>query len=179
MSLQGQLQLLRKSEHPATTEEESGEGHGADPGACPGSAVGFSDDPGHRVPQPPPEANSYLHTILNRSDATIPDSSDVQHTSSPHQCLTQLPAFTTRAAAKTTASLERGHALGIGLRAQPHDPICPHGDPTVMGSMITIQTDSRSRVVLPGHPEQMFVMQENPDGSILLQPARVVTEAQD
>ena len=45
--------------------------------------------------------------------------------------------------------------------------------------MTTIRTDSRSRVVLPGHPEQMFVMRENGDGSILLQPARVVTEAQD
>ena len=41
-----------------------------------------------------------------------------------------------------------------------------------------VQTDSRSRVVLPGHPDQMFQVQENSDGSILLQPARVVTEAQ-
>lgn len=41
-----------------------------------------------------------------------------------------------------------------------------------------VETDRRSRVVLPGHPEQMFQMQENEDGSILLQPARVVTEAQ-
>ena len=41
-----------------------------------------------------------------------------------------------------------------------------------------VQTDSRSRVVLPGHPDQLFLVQENADGSILLQPARVVTEAQ-
>ena len=41
-----------------------------------------------------------------------------------------------------------------------------------------VQTDSRSRVVLPGHPNEMFQVQENADGSILLQPARVVTEAQ-
>lgn len=41
-----------------------------------------------------------------------------------------------------------------------------------------VQTDSRSRVVLPGHAEQMFQMRENSDGSILLEPARVVTEAQ-
>lgn len=41
-----------------------------------------------------------------------------------------------------------------------------------------VRTDSRSRVVLPGHPDQMFQMQENADGSILLQPARVVTAAQ-
>lgn len=44
--------------------------------------------------------------------------------------------------------------------------------------MTLIQTDSRSRVVLAGHPNQMFQVQENDDGSILLLPARVVTEAQ-
>lgn len=44
--------------------------------------------------------------------------------------------------------------------------------------MIVVQTDSRSRVVLPGHPDQRFLLQENSDGSILLQPARVVSEAQ-
>jgi len=43
---------------------------------------------------------------------------------------------------------------------------------------LTVETDSRSRVVLPGHPVQRFVVQENEDGSILLQPASVVTEAQ-
>lgn len=41
-----------------------------------------------------------------------------------------------------------------------------------------VETDSRSRVVLPGHSNQRFLVQENPDGSILLQPARVVSEAQ-
>lgn len=41
-----------------------------------------------------------------------------------------------------------------------------------------IETDTRSRVVIPGHPNQRFVVQENDDGSLLLQPARVVTEAQ-
>lgn len=41
-----------------------------------------------------------------------------------------------------------------------------------------IETDARSRVVLPGHPGQRFLVQENDDGSLLLQPARVVTEAQ-
>lgn len=43
---------------------------------------------------------------------------------------------------------------------------------------ILIETDARSRVVLPGHPEERFLLQENEDGSLLLQPARVVTEAQ-
>ena len=41
-----------------------------------------------------------------------------------------------------------------------------------------VETDARSRVVLPGHPEQRFLVHENEDGSLLLQPARVVTEAQ-
>jgi len=41
-----------------------------------------------------------------------------------------------------------------------------------------IETDARSRVVLPGHPMEKFLVQENSDGSILLLPARVVSEAQ-
>jgi hypothetical protein len=43
---------------------------------------------------------------------------------------------------------------------------------------VLVQTDSRSRVVLPGYSNRLFVMQENSDGSLLLQPAQVVTEAQ-
>jgi len=42
----------------------------------------------------------------------------------------------------------------------------------------TIETDDRSRVVLPGHPNQRYVIRENADGSLLLEPAQVVTEAQ-
>ena len=44
--------------------------------------------------------------------------------------------------------------------------------------MTLIETDDRSRVVLPGHPSQRFLVRENEDGSILLEPARVVSEAQ-
>jgi hypothetical protein len=33
-------------------------------------------------------------------------------------------------------------------------------------------------MVLPGHPGRRFLLQENSDGSILLIPARVVSEAQ-
>lgn len=44
--------------------------------------------------------------------------------------------------------------------------------------MSLVETDARSRVVLPGHPNTQYLKRENPDGSILLQPARVVTEAQ-
>ena len=40
------------------------------------------------------------------------------------------------------------------------------------------ETDSRSRAVLPGLPNRRFVMRVNDDGSILLQPARIVTDAQ-
>ncbi len=41
-----------------------------------------------------------------------------------------------------------------------------------------VESDSRSRIVLPGHPNQRFLLRENADGSLLLQPARVVSEAQ-
>lgn len=41
-----------------------------------------------------------------------------------------------------------------------------------------IETDARSRAVLPGLPNQRFLMRVNEDGSILLQPARIVTDAQ-
>lgn len=44
--------------------------------------------------------------------------------------------------------------------------------------MRLVETDARSRVVLPGHSNQQFLLVENADGSLLLQPARVVTEAQ-
>lgn len=43
---------------------------------------------------------------------------------------------------------------------------------------IMVETDERSRVVLPGHSNQRFLVHENADGSLLLQPAIVVTEAQ-
>jgi hypothetical protein len=43
---------------------------------------------------------------------------------------------------------------------------------------LIIETDARSRVVLPGHSNQRFLVRENADGSLLLEPARVVTEAQ-
>lgn len=42
----------------------------------------------------------------------------------------------------------------------------------------TLETDSRSRAVLRGRPNQLFVARENEDGSILLMPGRIVTEAQ-
>ncbi len=44
--------------------------------------------------------------------------------------------------------------------------------------MTQVETDDRSRAVLPGHKNQLFLMQDNEDGSVLLMPARVVTEAQ-
>lgn len=43
---------------------------------------------------------------------------------------------------------------------------------------ILIETDSRSRVVLPGHPDQRFLMTEQSDGSVLLEPAIIVSAAQ-
>ncbi len=44
--------------------------------------------------------------------------------------------------------------------------------------MTLVETDSRSRMVLPGYPGKRFLLRENSDGSILLIPARVVSEAQ-
>lgn len=41
-----------------------------------------------------------------------------------------------------------------------------------------VETDARSRVVLPGHPNEQFLLEELWDGSIRLEPARVVSEAQ-
>jgi hypothetical protein len=46
------------------------------------------------------------------------------------------------------------------------------------GVTTLIETDSRSRAVLPGHSNERFLLQENSDGSLLLIPARIVTEAQ-
>ncbi len=45
----------------------------------------------------------------------------------------------------------------------------------------TVRTDGKSRVVLPGHPNETFVVRENADGSLLLEPAivTVTTTAQD
>lgn len=43
---------------------------------------------------------------------------------------------------------------------------------------VIVDTDSRSRVVLPGHPDERFVMREREDGSILLEPAYVASQAQ-
>ena len=48
----------------------------------------------------------------------------------------------------------------------------------LMRMAILVETDSRSRVVLPGHPDERFLVHENADGSLLLQPAVVITEAQ-
>jgi len=47
-----------------------------------------------------------------------------------------------------------------------------------MSDLNLVETDARSRAVLPGRPNERFVLRENPDGSLLLQPARIVTEAQ-
>lgn len=52
------------------------------------------------------------------------------------------------------------------------------GDNAEVTELAFVETDSRSRVVLPGRPNQRFVMRENHDGSVLLQPAQVVTNAQ-
>lgn len=44
--------------------------------------------------------------------------------------------------------------------------------------MQIIETDDRSRVVLTGRPSQRFLVHENEDGSLLLEPAVVLPAAQ-
>ena len=41
-----------------------------------------------------------------------------------------------------------------------------------------IETDDRARVVIPGRRNERFLVHENEDGSLLLQPAIVVSAAQ-
>jgi hypothetical protein len=45
--------------------------------------------------------------------------------------------------------------------------------------MTIVSTDARSRLVLPGRPNELFLLRENDDGSLLLEPANVVSEAQE
>ena len=44
--------------------------------------------------------------------------------------------------------------------------------------MVLVQTDSQGGVVLPGHPGERFLLRENEDGSILLEPVHISTRAQ-
>ena len=41
-----------------------------------------------------------------------------------------------------------------------------------------VETDGEGAVVLSGHPSRRFLIRENADGSILLQPVGVVAEGQ-
>lgn len=41
-----------------------------------------------------------------------------------------------------------------------------------------IEADDRGRITLPGRPNNRFLLRHNADGSILLQPAQLVTDAQ-
>jgi hypothetical protein len=41
-----------------------------------------------------------------------------------------------------------------------------------------VETDGEGRVALPNHPNKRFLLRDSEDGSILLQPATAVTEAQ-
>ena len=82
------------------------------------------------------------------------------------------------------STLTRQRGSGPGLRPRPPDrnrpePISHFGKVGYASHMTTVvETDARSRVVLPGNPNQRFIVEELADGSLLLQPARVITEAQ-
>ena len=45
-------------------------------------------------------------------------------------------------------------------------------------SIESVRADERGRVTLPGHWNQHFIVTENEDGSLLLQPASLVSDAQ-
>ena len=45
-------------------------------------------------------------------------------------------------------------------------------------TIVVNETDDRSRLTIPGHPRQRFIIRENSDGSYLLEPAVVVGRAQ-
>jgi hypothetical protein len=47
-----------------------------------------------------------------------------------------------------------------------------------MSAETVVETDARSRVVLPGHRNERFIMEELEDGVIRLVPAAVISEAQ-
>ena len=47
-----------------------------------------------------------------------------------------------------------------------------------MSIEVIVETASRSRVVLPGHQSERFIMEELDDGVIRLVPAAVISEAQ-
>lgn len=61
------------------------------------------------------------------------------------------------------------------LARAPRDP---SPSPTEEDPVTYVTTDDRSRVVLPGHPNETFLLRENADGSLLLEPASIVSEAQ-
>lgn len=41
-----------------------------------------------------------------------------------------------------------------------------------------VETDDRSRVVVPGHPNERFIVRHGEDGSIIFTPVVVMSEAQ-
>lgn len=47
-----------------------------------------------------------------------------------------------------------------------------------MNAVTLVETDARSRVVLPGHSNQRYILEELPDGILRLIPAIVMTESQ-
>ncbi|WP_082680843.1 hypothetical protein [Mycolicibacterium novocastrense] len=47
-----------------------------------------------------------------------------------------------------------------------------------MPSVEIVETDDHGGITLPGHPKKRFLSRHNADGSILLQPVQVVTDAQ-
>ncbi len=58
----------------------------------------------------------------------------------------------------------------IGPLARQYNREVPHVE--------FVETDDRGRITLPGRANSRFLLRHNADGSILLQPAQLVTDAQ-
>lgn len=83
--------------------------------------------------------------------------------------------------AGTVRSIPTGplaHLPKVGMRRTLCVGPPPATDMERVAVSTLIETDARSRAVIPGHMNQRFLLQENEDGSLLLQPASVVTDAQ-
>jgi hypothetical protein len=91
----------------------------------------------------------------------------------------KLPGAVSRAAALLTSATpptDNTRSRRVNLRKSsvrwrgPYNPEVPDSE--------FVETDHRGRITLPGHPNSRFLLRHNADGSILLQPAQLVADAQ-
>ncbi len=130
-----------------------------------------------------PERSPSARSAEDREDHACPNQttySRAAHYGSPLTAMNGAPPFVKRTASTGRIAPQFGtQSLRIHHVAHfPNHPLAHSNSQRYNPTMTLIETDDRSRVVLPGHPRQRFAVQENADGSILLLPARIVTDAQ-